>query len=470
MDHSSPAAEVSDEPRGDVSANPTSASPRHESASAARVVEEQRLYPVVWRWHFYAGLFVAPLFLIVTLTGAIYVFKTELMAIRDRSLQLVEPQSQRLSYEELRVIAAQAAAPHEIGGIQFHQEPNRSVVFEGHIEPEGKGEQAPGHRHQHLLIYLNPYTGQVLGRQVAEHDFFAIVLQLHRNLLLGSTGRWVIELSTSWGLLLLATGLYLWWPRGKKNVGVWVPRLRGKLYPVLRDLHSVTGFYLLPFAVLLIGTGMFFTPFWGNSFNATTKAAGQWAPQWFGDAKSAKHDELAQPATLDQIVATVMTHARPHDSAHMDFELKPGGAYKAWLIQDENKNSYRMVSIDQYTAQTIERVDAQDVPPLYRVRLLAVSIHMGQIFGITTKILAFVTSVILLGLVITGVWMWWKRRPMGRSGFPRRPPAGSLPIWGWGLIGVCCLVLPVAGISILLVTLSDWMWVLVRGRKSSLAG
>lgn len=467
MDNSSPSTEQSDERLREVPVVQAPVRSQGEASKVVRPVQEKRLYPVIWRWHFYAGLFVAPLFLIVTLTGAIYVFRTELTAIRDRSLHLVEPQSQRLSYEELRTIAAKAAAPHEIGGIQFWQEANRSVAFEAHIEPEGGG--GGDHRHLHQLIYLNPYTGEVLGSRVAEDDFFAIVLQLHRNLLLGSTGRWVIELSTSWGMLLLATGLYLWWPRGKKNVGVWIPRLRGKLYPVLRDLHSVTGFYLLPLAVILIGTGMFFTPMWGNTFNTTVKAAGHWAPKWFGEAKSAKHGESAKSASLDQVVATALTHARPFDSGHMDFELKPDGAYKAWLIQDEDKNSYRMVSIDQFTAETIERVDAQDVPLLYRVRLLAVSTHMGQIFGVTTKILTFLTSVVLLGLVITGVWMWWKRRPTGRSGFPQRPAAGSLPVWGWGLIVCCGIVLPVAGISILLITLIDWLWVLVRGRKNSLA-
>jgi uncharacterized iron-regulated membrane protein len=99
--------------------------------------------------------------------------------------------------------------------------------------------------------------------------------------------------------------------------------------------------------------------------------------------------------------------------------------------------------------------DKADVPFLYRVRLWSVSIHMGKIFGMPTKILALVASLGLLGLSATGVWMWWKRRPGGRSGFPRRPPAGSVPRWGWGLVVASGILMPVAGASMILIGLLD---------------
>ena len=36
------------------------------------------LYRTIWRWHFYAGLIVAPFLLILAVTGAIYLFNDEL--------------------------------------------------------------------------------------------------------------------------------------------------------------------------------------------------------------------------------------------------------------------------------------------------------------------------------------------------------------------------------------------------------
>lgn len=428
--------------------------------------KKSKLYQVVWRWHFYAGLLVAPILLLVTVTGAIYVFRTELTDWRDRSLLYVDPQEERMSYEQLKGVAEQAALPHEIEAVVLNPEENRSVRFVA----DAAAEHEDGHdrAHQHLHVYVNPYTGEVLGERIAEQDFFAVVLQLHRNLMLGTTGRYVTELVTSWGLVLMATGLYLWWPRGKKNAGVWLPRIKGKLYPVLRDWHAVSGFYLLPFAVLILATGMFFTVIWGGTFNKSVQAAGQWPKTWFGDLESMPPSENAQTASLDAVVATVLQHARPHDTVTIFPADSPDVAHKAWYIQDEDKNSYNMVAVDQYTAKRVASMSSNEVPPLYKLRLLTVSIHMGQIFGLPTKILALLTSIGLMALSVTGLWMWWKRRPNGRTGFPRRSARAAFPLWGWLFVIAVGILLPVAGVSFVLVGLVDWLCAM-RSNKVSTA-
>ncbi|PQO29012.1 PepSY-associated TM helix domain-containing protein [Blastopirellula marina] len=421
------------------------------------------LYQVVWRWHFYAGILSAPIFWIVTLTGALYVFQTELSAWRDQSLREVAVGEERLSYDRLRELAAAEVGADELEGIVVFPDPGRSVMFIAHAEEHHAGE-AGDHDHdhgqeKHRHVYVDPYTGKMLGSKIAEDDFFAIVLDLHRSLMMGTTGRILSELATCWGLLLLATGVYLWWPRGKKNVGVWVPRIKGKLYPVLRDWHAVSGFYFVPLAVIVMGTGLFFSVVMGSAFNASVKAAGHWAPKWFAPAVSAPVAAQTRPASLDQIVATFLSHSRgTDDMIPIRFIANPKHAYKAFLMRDDDKNQLRMVSVDQYTAETIDVVDAADNPFLYRVRVWAVSTHMGKIFGMPTKILALVTSIALFLLSVTGVWMWWKRRPRGRTGFPRRPASGAMPMWAWLVIVIAAVVLPVAGVSMLAVVLIDTIW------------
>ncbi|WP_207399046.1 PepSY domain-containing protein [Bremerella alba] len=116
-----------------------------------------------------------------------------------------------------------------------------------------------------------------------------------------------------------------------------------------------------------------------------------------------------------------------------------------------------MVAIDQNTGEMLHSMGPDEVPPLYKVRLLTVLIHMGQIFGMPKKIIALVTSVGLMAMVVTGIWMWWQRRPKGRTGFPRRPVEGSMPRWGWLLIAACTVILPVAGVSILVILLIDYV-------------
>ena len=45
------------------------------------------LYRTIWRWHFYAGLFVVPMVLILALSGALYLFKPQVERWEERAFQ-----------------------------------------------------------------------------------------------------------------------------------------------------------------------------------------------------------------------------------------------------------------------------------------------------------------------------------------------------------------------------------------------
>ena len=88
-------------------------------------------------------------------------------------------------------------------------------------------------------LFLDPYSGQVLGTQDAQNNLQAIARALHGTLLIGTVGDRLIELAAGWAIVLVVSGLYLWWPRGQGMRGVFWPRLtaRGRLF--WRDLHAV---------------------------------------------------------------------------------------------------------------------------------------------------------------------------------------------------------------------------------------
>src|SRR5436190_20406712 len=69
-----------------------------------------RLYRVVWRWHFYAGMIIAPALIVVAATGALYIFKDELEAVIYPGVTYVEPAARRVSYEQ-QMAAVRAAVP-----------------------------------------------------------------------------------------------------------------------------------------------------------------------------------------------------------------------------------------------------------------------------------------------------------------------------------------------------------------------
>lgn len=72
------------------------------------------LYRKIWRWHFYAGLFAIPFVLILSATGAAYLFKPELDRWEERAWRGL-PTAGAVD-ADAQVSAALAAVP----GASFH--------------------------------------------------------------------------------------------------------------------------------------------------------------------------------------------------------------------------------------------------------------------------------------------------------------------------------------------------------------
>ncbi|MEM9702247.1 MAG: PepSY domain-containing protein, partial [Planctomycetota bacterium] len=424
--------------------------PEPAAADAAKTPTTKKpttLYRVVWRWHFYAGLIVSPVMLVTALTGAIYTFQHELSQWIYADLYFVEPAGEPLSYERQWEVAAEALGEGlELEGFQPSPDPTQSTVFAAHLHEGGEG-----HGQEHRMIYLNPYDGEVLGTMIQEREFFAVVLQIHRSLFAGTTGRIVVELCTSWGLLLLFTGTYLWWPRKKPNKGVWKPKIRGKKYRVLRDLHAVSGFYLLGVATIVLGTGLFFTFGWGTAYHLTSMAAGQSLMPIFSPRDAAEVPEGEASASLDDVVSAVFSAA---DVNYEDRVLmrkgEPGQQYQAFIMRNADHYTMRVAFADPHTAET-EVIGVSDFPPMAHAFPLAISLHQGKTFGLPSQIAAFVACLGIMGLIVSGAWMWWVRRPRGKSGFPAPNNPGSIPRWLLAMIVGFGLFLPTVGVSLLLI-------------------
>lgn len=87
-----------------------------------------RLYRIIWRWHFYAGMIIAPALIVVAATGALYIFKDELEAVLHPGVTYVEPTTKRATYEQ-QLAAARAAVPptYRIGLMQVFTNPKRAT-------------------------------------------------------------------------------------------------------------------------------------------------------------------------------------------------------------------------------------------------------------------------------------------------------------------------------------------------------
>jgi len=448
-------------PETTTGAAPPTAEPRQETSK--RPAASGSLYRVVWRWHFYAGVLVAPVLLVVAVTGALYVFRAEIEDYLHARLRFVAPGPHRLKAQAL-VDAARAAHPGQTpAGLELPADPRRSaaVRFGG---PRREGG---------VTAYVDPYRGRVLGSAgdgVTDGPaaFFDAVLLIHRQLFIGTTGRVVVELTVGWTVVLLITGLYLWWPkRPAQTLGVWRPRWRAKPYTVLRDLHSVFGFYLLAPAFVIVVTGLFYSLVWGEAFYLATHGAtgGAASKSVAPRAEKAAPEDAPEGPTLSLDRVEELARARyPDRNLSIALADKPGRGVEVRAGNDFN-NSYGPYVSAQFE---IDRVDgtvrshktlAED--DRYWWHGWVYPLHVGSVWGPATKVVWLLACLVLAALPVTGLWMWLVRRPSGRTGFPRRPER-PLPLGLLASIVALGMLLPVVGASMILIVTGEYLVSLTR--------
>ena len=154
-------------------------------------------YNQAWRWHFYAGLFVIPFMILLSLTGIVYLFKPQLDNLMYADLLQVNPIGQVLSAEQ-QLARVQAAYPQ--ASISQYLPP---------VDAEHSAQFVVSEAGRTLNLFINPYNGTVLGSQDAKDNLQAIARALHGELMLGTVGDRLVELAAGWGVVLVVSGLYL---------------------------------------------------------------------------------------------------------------------------------------------------------------------------------------------------------------------------------------------------------------------
>lgn len=415
---------------------------------------EPRLYRVIWRWHFYAGLIVLPVLITTAVTGGLYVFKEELERVIYPQLMFVAPQAQTVSYDQ-QLAQATAALPAgtTVHGVSISDDPTRATIIYAETAPE-----------QYVSVYVNQHTGAVLGQLEYDRSLFGVILNIHRTLLIGTTGRIVVELATSWGIILIVTGLYLWWPRGKKALGVWLPRLRGKSYVVWRDWHTVPGFYLSLLAFLVLGTGLFFSQLFARGYQGLAQVTNAYPASYLTPPKSARK-EGATRLPLDEIIAIARREQR-ETAMYVDFPHTAEDSLTVYAGDYDSPSTLTFLYLDQYSGAVLDAIRWQQLSGLAKVQVSAYAIHIGSIYGLPTKVLALLVCLVIIAMSVTGAAMWWIRRPRGKTGFPIKPRTPKPAAWLIALICLLGVLMPAVGASLVLIILGDWG--ILRRRRAKL--
>ncbi len=411
--------------------------------------DQSALHRWLWRWHGYAGLFVIPFIFFMALTGLPYVWEHELEDALHPEYRALTPQSTRVSYEQ-QLAAARAACPDK---------PLMKVVFDG--QPRHATGFMFGDKSDPLSVYVNPYTGAVITqfREWTRLSFAAI--SLHGLTFIEPYGSWLLELLACWGIILCITGVYLWWPRGRKwSVwGVLLPRLKSDGRTRWRDLHAVTGFYFAAVLALYLFTGLPWTAFWGGKLmTAIQDAAGQSYPMTMTNccAAPAPSAPAAKPAPLDAFVAFALAQHLPGNLT-LEFPAESGGSIHLFN-RIGNSTQEHHYQLDPATAQVIGDTPWTTVPVSQKAVLLGIDMHEGSLIGLATKLLATALASIFMLMAGAAMTMWWKRRPQNKLDWPKH--IGRIALPPSIRVSIVCLglLMPLFGASVLVLLATERMF------------
>ena len=363
----------------------------------------------VWyRIHLWLGIGLGLYFVMLGLTGTLLVFGRELDEYLNPDLLTVTPGPARQPVSAILASFERSHPGVPVTNLGFPTEPNG--VYTIRVGPT---------RPSQLRVYLDPYTAQVVGERNLARSLYGFLVSLHYTLYLGPPGR----VLNGWGslllLMLLTSGVRLWWPGLRATSSVWKARFsvrRGAgASRLLYDVHNAVGVYSLAFALVFTLTALEFA--FPNQVRPLLHALDGSRAEGVPGAVGNLHTGGGGPRgpDLDRLVAIADRSAAgqlfglelPQDSSGTVRVTKALDAYAYTRARIE-------ITMDSRTAQVQSVDDTREEPLGDALIRWCVPLHYGIWGGMPTKILYFVLGLLPAASLATGFWKWRLRAARAR--------------------------------------------------------
>ncbi len=359
--------------------------------------KNKRFKKWIAKLHLWLGLGTGLIVFITAVTGCIFVFHDE---IKDLTRD----------YRKVEVQDADFVKPSQLQQQtreRFSNAEPGMVVYQGRDRSAFVATMIDEVPHQ---VYFNPYTSAYLATENLEDDFFLIVEDLHMHLWLPEKiGKNVIGISTLIFLVMVISGIVLWWPKKRKSFSKklkirWKARWRRTNY----DFHSVTGFYISFLALFMALTGLSFSYEWINE--GYYQIANLWQEKPGDNIEIKLEDAENLKSATDRALAETLV-LKPEDEMYFVWEQGEGlpvvtGSYPTALHFDHQSNFY----FNPETAELLKTHDYTEKSSGMKFQEMAYGLHTGQYFGLTGKIIAFFASLFVACLPVSGFMIWIGRK------------------------------------------------------------
>ncbi|MFD2523734.1 PepSY-associated TM helix domain-containing protein [Emticicia soli] len=358
--------------------------------------------------HLWGGLVSGIVVFIVSITGCLFVFEEEIRNLTQQHYRFVEPQkTTRVKIATIKEVVEKEFPGKQIEQIRVFADASRSTIVKL-IDAKAKPQKGDKEKEYKKEAYaFNPYTGALLGRYNLEHDFMHIVEDMHKSLLLGEVGKWIIKVNIVVFFVMLLSGLYLWWPR-KKNQRkfAFTINVKSKFQVLNYSFHNVLGFYFLLPLLLITLTGIW----WAIKpvQKLTYTALGEKLKE---EKKLSSTYQEGKIFSSDMAFAKVSEQYGGWQEAHINVaknKKEPVKVNLKYPYQIYKKSN--VFEFDQYSGEILKAELYNDYKIADKIKHSNRDLHTGQNFGILGKLLAFFSSLFSATLPITGFLIWYQRK------------------------------------------------------------
>jgi len=359
----------------------------------------------IFGWlHLWLGIASGIVVLIVAGTGSLLVFEDELEHTFQSSFFYVDvpPNTSRQPIDNLTAYVQRVNPKYKVQNIVVEPEADRSLVY---LLRKGKGKDIKNQ----LYVAVNPYTGKIIESIPGNKRFFSVVLQLHRYLCMGETGKVITGISCSIFSILIITGLILWWPRRNSRKQRFRIKWNASFKRLNWDLHAISGFYIHIVLLMISLTGLVWSYKWVNdmlykAFDGSTKNQKIIPPK----IAAVENTGIAY---LEQIVAKTNERLPYEGTITVRFPEEEGQAiytYKNNRSRHGNVNDYLYFQIG--TAELVKERLYDNESKGTIARRWVFPIHTGSLYGIPTKIISLIAALTAFTLPISGFVLWMGRK------------------------------------------------------------
>ena len=360
---------------------------------------------IIIKLHLWLGLASGLIVLFLGVTGCVLVFEREIESLQ--SFRYVESSNSNfLPPSQLKKIAAAQLPGKTLHSVLYEGKEKAAQVIFYNAMPE-----------YYYIVFINQYTGEVLKVKNMDQDFFRVVINGHYYLWLPpAIGQPVVATATLIFVIMMITGLILWWPKNKaarkqRFKIKWNARWRRVNY----DLHNVPGFYISWVIIFIAVTGLIMGFQWfAKSIYFATSGGKNLVVYEESYSKPMPQTTSSMPA-VDSIYVMMKTEYPVAESIEVHYPENDSVALCA--VANHDASTYWKSDYRYFDQSTLKEISVNHLYGRYptasvadKIMRMNYDVHTGAIGGLPTKILAFFASLIAASLPLTGFTIWYGRK------------------------------------------------------------